>query len=80
MWLSFTYDFSQQIISRAATSHADTAAGAKGIRVNKELVLVEFNVSEYISKFKNDSREFFKTSLILADSLTSKIWFENSVS
>ena len=29
-----------------ATSHADTAAGAKGITVNKELVLVEFNVSE----------------------------------
>ena len=29
-----------------ATLHADTAAGAKGITVNKELVLVEFNVSE----------------------------------
>ena len=78
MWANFTYNFSQQIISWAAITYADTVAGAEGITVNKELVLVEFNTSEYISKFKND--KFFKTSLILADYLMSKIWFENSVS
>lgn len=68
------------LVNKLSHEHADTAARAKGITVNKELVLVEFNVSEYISKFKNDNSEFFKTSLILADSLTSKIWFENTVS
>ena len=46
-----------------ATLHADTAAGAKGITVNKELVLVDFKVSEYISKVKNDNSEFLKTSI-----------------
>lgn len=68
------------LVNKLSHEHADTAARAEGITVNKELVLVEFNVSEYISKFKNDNSEFFKTSLILADSLTSKIWFENTVS
>lgn len=39
----------------------DTVAGAEDIAVNKDLVLVEFNKSEYISKFKN-SDKFFKAS------------------
>ena len=60
-------------------TYADTAAGAEGIAENKDLVLVEFNVSKYTSKFKNYNSKFLKNSLLLADSLTSKIWFENSV-
>lgn len=55
MWTNFIYAFSQ-IFHEHLLCTIDTAAGAKYIAVNKDSVFVEFNKSEYISKFKNGKK------------------------